>query len=395
MPYSPGTLADRSVVIYMRGALCTNPSQIFQSPHALRVIQRFISRLRRRESALLGVLDGLEIVPTVDETSAAAYKLNRLLGLLVDWGLDDIRLKAPDVADLLRDTRMLATLVEQLYDDWRGMERYLIFEGGAGESRDRALEGHTGFIHSTDDLTELVRSAYRRIQNNLRGHWPRVYRQVPAGANMSLLIDRADWPCPGGVYEQLRAIPMVRLALLDPPVVLYPRANRRQGRFAAVDYNPLERVVIDPEKWLCIPFRVGQLSMLVYFDRDFLSHAVSLVNLLELAGHAEARAKPDGILVFGVSAAALGDEPTVFYEDEANDMVLGAVAKSEEVDYFGYKEDAAHDAQRHHDAPRAAAHPRRHVPHGLQGWRGVQPRGAGRQRGWEVGDPGGLPDAGR
>jgi hypothetical protein len=129
---------------------------------------------------------------------------------------------------------------------------------------------------------------------------------------------------------------MVRLALIDPPMVLYPRANRREGRFEQVHFNPLERVVIDPEKWLCIPVKVGQLNMLVYFDRDFLSHAVSLVNLMELSGHNDAREKPDGILAFGVSKAALRDEPTVFFEDEANDIVLGAVAKSEKVDYFGY-----------------------------------------------------------
>lgn len=335
MPYTPGRLADRSVVIYMQGALCTQPVQVFQSPHAPKVIQRFLRRLYERRSSLLSVLGDLE-VDSSDEVSEAAYALNRVLGLLVDWTPDEIRLKAPDVAGLVADQPSLARLVEELYDHWRGMERYLIFEGQATEDRDRALEGHVTFIHSNQDLTELVRTAYRRIEHNLRGHWPRVYRQVPAGANMSLLIDKVTWPCPGGNYEQLRFIRMVRLALLNPPVVLYPRANTRKGRFVPVDFNPLERVIIDPEKWLCIPVRVGQLNMLVYFDRDFLCHAVSLVNLFELCGHDQARAKPDGILVFGVSRAALRDEPTVFYEDEENDIVLGAVAKSEEVDYFGY-----------------------------------------------------------
>lgn len=336
MPYSPGQLADRSVIIYTRGALCTHPSQIFSSPYAPRVMQHFINRLVKYDSNQLRLFKGVDLDAGNDEASEAAYMLNRVMGLLVDWQPKDIRVKAPDVAALVEDPIELATMVEDLYDHWRGLERYLIFEGRADESRDRALDGHKGFIHNTEDLTNLVRSAYRRIENSLRRHWPRVYRQVPAGANMSLLIDKVIWPCPPPPYEQLQDIPMVRLALLDPPVVLYPRMNTRKGRFTQVDYNPLERVVIDPEKWLCVPVKVGQLNMLVYFDRDFLSHAVSLLNLFELAGHNDAREKPDGILVFGVSKAALHDEPTVFFEDEENDIVLGAVAKSEQVDYFGY-----------------------------------------------------------
>lgn len=336
MPYTPGRIADRSVVIYMQGALCTQPTQVFQSPHAPRVIQRFLSRLIKHESNLLSLFEGMEISGQPEEICEGAFALNRVLGLLVDWKPEQIRLKAPDVAPLVRDPMTLARLVEQLYDHWRGLERYLIFEGKALADRDRALEGHVTFIHSNQDLTDLVRDAYRRIESNLRAHWPRVYRQVPSGANMSLLIDNIEWPCPDGPYQMLRPIRMVRLALLNPPVVLYPRSNRRQGRFEPVDYNPLERVIIDPEKWLCIPVRVGQLTMHVYFDRDFLSHAVSLVNLFELAGHEEARQKPDGILIFGVAPAALRGEPTVFYEDEDNDLVLGIIAKSEEVDYFGY-----------------------------------------------------------
>ena len=336
MPYTPGSLAQRGVTIYMTGVLCTQPAQIFQSPQAARLMQRFIGRLKRYDSALLSIFEGMELGAEDDNVDEAAYALCRILGLLVDLKPEEVQLKAPDVAGMVGDVKALATLVEELYDHWRGMERYLIFEGGAGASRDRALEGHVGFLHSNQDMTDLVRNAYRQIQHNLQGYWPRVYRQVPAGANMSLLIDRVVWPCPEGPYQVLPPVRMVRLAILNPPVVLYPRQNRRQGRFEMVDYNPLERAIIDPEKWLCMPVRVGTLKMLVYFDRDFLAHAVSLVNLLELSGHNEAREKPDAILLFGMPPSALRGEPTVVYEDHENELVLGAVAKSETVDYFGY-----------------------------------------------------------
>jgi hypothetical protein len=230
----------------------------------------------------------------------------------------------------------LAELVERLYDHWRGYERYLIFEGAADDSRDRALEGHMPFVYNNQDLTALVREAYRRIERNLRGHWPRVYRQIPAGANLSLLIDHIRWACPGGLYEPLRDIGMVRLALLSPPVLLYPKRNKRRGRFVQTFRHPLQQVYWDPTRWLCIPLRVGELCFQFFFDRDYLSLAVSLVNLFELSGHEEARRKPDGIVLFGLPPENLEAEPTTFYIDEKEEIVVGAVVKSDEMDYFGY-----------------------------------------------------------
>jgi hypothetical protein len=81
---------------------------------------------------------------------------------------------------------------------------------------------------------------------------------------------------------------------------------------------------------------VGELCFHVYFDREYLALAVSLVNLFELAGHVEARCKPDGILVFGLSEAALDGEMTAFFVDEVQDITVGGVRKCEDVEYFGY-----------------------------------------------------------
>jgi len=323
-------------MIYMTGALCTQPAQVLQSQHAARVIQGYINRLLARESEELALFQGLDLRGDESRPSPAAEQLARLLALLVDMRPEDIRIKAPDVAGLLRDPLALAELVERLYDYWRSLERYLIFEGGADESRDRAVEGHMPFITNNQDLTMLVREAYRRIERSLRGYWPRVYRQVPAGANMSLLIDEVHWPCPGGDYETLRPIRMVRLALLALPVILYPRRTARKGKFVQVTRNPLHGVTLDPAQWLCLPLRVGELNFQVYFDREYLALAISLVNLFELAGHVEARCKPDGILVFGLPEEAMGGEPTVFYVDEQEEIVVGGVLKCEDVDYFGY-----------------------------------------------------------
>ncbi len=332
----PGEVGERHVTIYMTGALCTQPAQVLQAEQTLAVIQNFLDDLQRRQSRHLKVLRQRSVEGTREEPSAAAHDLARVMGLLCDLGWQEVRVRAPDVADLCQEPLELAYLVEELYDHWRRYERYLIFEGRTDNSRDSAIEGHRPFIFNNQDLSSLVRDAYRRIERNLRGYWPRVYRQVPAGANMSLLVERINWQNPGGLYEQLDAIRMVRLALLVPPVTLYPRRTKRQGKFVQTYAHPLEGVTLDPQDWLCLPLRVGELHFLFFFDREYRALAMSLVNLFELSGHDEARAKPDGIVLFGLPPEAMGHELTTFYVDETSNVVVGAIAKSEEVDYFGY-----------------------------------------------------------
>jgi len=336
MAQLPGEVTDRSVTIHMTGALCTQPTQLLQSWQARGVIQSFVNDLRRRKSADLRVLGDLPTEGSPHAPSPAAVALARLFGLLVDMTPEDVVVRAPDVAALVREPEALAGVVERLYNHWRRYERYLIFEGRADDSRDSAIEGHMPFIRNNQDLNALVRLAYRQIQRNLRGHWPRVYRQVPAGANMSLLVQQITWRCPPGVYEQLQAIPVVRLALIAPPVTLYPRRNARRGKFAQVDRNPLDHAYLDPAEWLCLPIMVGELRFHFYFHRDFMSLAVSLVNLFEVSGHDAARDRPDGIMLFGLPPESMGGEQTAFFVDEAEDLVVGAVAHCEDVDYFGY-----------------------------------------------------------
>ncbi|NLO74350.1 MAG: phosphoenolpyruvate carboxykinase [candidate division WS1 bacterium] len=331
-----GEVTDQGVIIYMTGALCTQPAQVLQSEQAARIIQGYLDNLDKRQSERLALLRGRDITPVEDAPSPAARELARLLGLLVDLGPEEIRTRAPDVGGLLSNLQGLAELVEELYDHWRHYERYLIFEGGADDSRDRAVEGHLPFIENNEYLTDLVRTAYRQIEHHLRGHWPRVYRQVPAGTNMSLLLDEVRWPCPGGSYETLRDIRMVRLALLVLPVILNPRRNFRQGKIVEMDHNPLDGTQLDPKQWFCLPLRVGELSFQVYFHREYLALGVSLVNLFELSGHVEARCKPDGILVFGLPDQALDGEMTAFFVDEKEDVAVGGVRRCEDVEYFGY-----------------------------------------------------------
>ncbi|MGI6558205.1 MAG: hypothetical protein ACOX20_04375 [Limnochordia bacterium] len=64
-----------------------------------------------------------------------------------------------------------------------------------------------------------------------------------------------------------------------------------------------------------------------------------LANLFELASDEQIRRGPDAVYAFGVPPEALakfGDLPTVFHEDEANDLLVAAVPGESRFGYFGY-----------------------------------------------------------
>ncbi|HEX2950966.1 MAG TPA: phosphoenolpyruvate carboxykinase [Armatimonadota bacterium] len=330
------TLSGHRVIIRMTEMTCHTPQDVMRSPLVAQITQRFIAHLVKHDSPLLDALAGLSTDPSKDGVSAAANAVTDVLRLLVDTKPALICQMVPSFAPLVQRMQAYPDIVDKLYDFWRDYERYIIYEGAADASRDRAVEGHIPFIRANDDLKHLVLEAYRRIDSNLRGYWPRVYHQVPAGASVGLLVDNIDWPCPDGPYQILRDIPFVRLALLELPVVLYPKRNTRKGKFTPVSENPLEHVSLNQQEWYCMPLKVGQLVIHTFFHEDYLALASSLVNLFEVASHADARQKPDGIIVFGAPPEQLGEEQTVFFEDEERDIVLGVIGRSDDVDYFGY-----------------------------------------------------------
>ena len=66
-----------------------------------------------------------------------------------------------------------------------------------------------------------------------------------------------------------------------------------------------------------------------------MNHGITLCNLFEMAKREECRGRrPDIVYVFGINDRE--ELKTVFYDDEENDIMLGYINYSEEIDYFGY-----------------------------------------------------------
>ncbi len=236
----------------------------------------------------------------------------------------------PKYQSLLSNKEEFINVIEDFYLFWRRLERYTVIQN------DKVSQGLAAmnFTDANSSFEKLILKFYRKIEQNVLGGSPKVFRQVTAGGNCSIMINKLLWPIPNG-YEALEDINFIDCILLEPPFITYPKKNTRNGMFSEVYNNPLKYAHINKDHWFCYPAKVGQLIAYIFFHRDFMNHGITLCNLFEMAKRSECRGRrPDIIYVFGIND---GEElKTVFYDDEENNIMLGYINYSEEIDYFGY-----------------------------------------------------------
>jgi hypothetical protein len=231
---------------------------------------------------------------------------------------------------------LFQAFVESLYNYWREFERFIVCDS-TGDCLDQ--RPYRTFSSTIESLTHLVRQTYRDIEENITGQHPNTYRQVRAGAEVAVIALPKDMALPGGSYQKLRGIPVIRQIMLYPPLLLNPPMNKRTGKFERIPQNPLEQIEVMPHEWLCYPAKVGPLLILVYVHEKFYELGLSLCNLFELADDEFLDRPIDAVYVFGVPGTvldALAPMPTVFYDDVENGMLAAACPNNDLFGYFGY-----------------------------------------------------------
>jgi hypothetical protein len=218
----------------------------------------------------------------------ALNQLVKVLKLLLVLDVEEI--KHP----LLNDLGRFSAMIEDWYNSWRQLQRCSII---------KISSSHSGqvnnFIEADTKFNALILSIYRGIQEKIQGHKNRVYRQLQAGTNASMVLKDIKWPIFEG-YEALKGIPYVDSLLLRAPLLLHPRSSKRVGSFEPVFVNPFDGLTLDKEEWYCYPAKVGSLLILIYIHIDFTFSGIANANLFELAGDDEIlKTRPDGIVLFG------------------------------------------------------------------------------------------------
>ena len=224
----------------------------------------------------------------------------------------------------------LLKIVEEFYNYWRNLERYSIIK----QNENSRGVGVVNFVEINEKLKNMILQAYRRIEMSILGEWPKVYRQVPAAADASIMIRQFNKNYPE-IYKDLNKIPFITQVMIETPYITYTKSNKRDGFFEEVYENPILNTNINYPHFFCYPAKVGDNLIFIYFHRDLLTHGVSASNLFELADVKEIEEKtPDAIYIYGPKDQ--GERKNSFYYDKENKLYVGYIAYSDKIDYFGY-----------------------------------------------------------
>lgn len=324
----------RQVVLHVGADVCGTTRELMASDVFARVVDKYCAHLLSRDSRLIR-----PFIPGYQERGDWSEAAD-LLRLLAAVPLERAAAGVP-AAENLKDTggrRALNEFAEGLYDYWRSFDRYLVLHSQPGAG-DYEMRPYRSFNVSVERLAHLVRGVYRDICENITGDHPRVYRQVAAGVNVGLIAVRKPLCLPGDYEDLVGGIPVIRQVWMDPPVVIDPPMNRREGRFQKVERNCLSGMEIDPGEWLLFPALVGPLLVHVCIHQSFIGLGCALANLFVLASDGQMERSPDAIFMFGAPPPSLsryGELPAVFHDDEENNVLVGAIPALERFGYFGY-----------------------------------------------------------
>lgn len=251
----------------------------------------------------------------------ATTEILRLFRMMRVFKVDEIE------SAYLNDKKRLLEFVEEMYNFWKKHQRFAVISVGEGN----ALQDMS-FVSADSSFNLLILSLYRSIEEQIMGRKNKVYRQLQSGTNAAISV-RKNKTKLSAKYDKLKDIEFINSVMLRTPMLLHPKSNKRTGMFEEIDTNPIEEFTGTSDEWFCYPCKIGTLLAFIYFHRDFISSAVSLANLFELANEEECSKKPDMIVLFGNED---GKDQTTFHYDKEEDVWVGCVSYNERVEYFGY-----------------------------------------------------------
>lgn len=323
-------IIGNKAVLNIRERMCETPEELLASDKFRLVLDHCLEKLKSQDSPLLCIFSNCEnSKETVDD-------LVKTLSYLVKYESNLVPHIFDKSVTFLRNPDSLTSFVEYLYDFWRHFDRFIINDS-EGDRLDK--RPYRTFNETIEQLTHLIRTVYRHIQENITGSHPNVYRQIPAGAEMAVISLPKEIAYTGEKYKKLYSLPVIRQMLIYPPLVIQQPMNKRTGHFKRINQNPLDLVELDPNEWLCYPAKVGKLLIMVYFHLEFFELGFSMCNLFQLADDTDLQRKPDALFIYGTpgnSLDGLSTYSTVFYDDEENGIFVGAIPNRPEFGYFGY-----------------------------------------------------------
>lgn len=321
------SITGNKAILNLSEQFFNDVNELLNSESFLDLTKCFINYHKKDSTRVYAYIEQFFINSSVD---SLARELTDILKLLTVMNIDEVSSKINKYHNLNKEKDGLLKIVEEFYNYWRNLERYSIIK----QNENSRGVGVVNFVEINEKLKNMILQAYRRIEMSILGEWPKVYRQVPAAADASIMIRQFNKNY-SEIYKDLNKIPFITQVMIETPYITYTKSNKRDGVFEEVYENPILNTNINYPHFFCYPAKVGDNLIFIYFHRDLLTHGVSASNLFELADVKEIEEKtPDAIYIYGPKDE--GERKNSFYYDKENKLYVGYIAYSDKIDYFGY-----------------------------------------------------------
>jgi len=319
----------KQAIIYNDGKIPAYSDDIAHSRLFKTVLNKYLEQLKSKESSLL------KIFPNEVNEKELLFLLQQLARYQKAYVIQN----NPGLEVYFKDLPLLNRFVESLYDYWRSYERFFVCYSDELLMTPYHERPYATFNSTVESLNNLVRKLYRDICENITHTHPNVYRQIPAAVQVGLIVVEEEVKLPAP-YTKLSKVNFIKQVLIEPPLIIDPPMNKRNGEFEKINVNPMDFIdELKEEDWLCYPAQVGELVIHVYINNKFIGLGTALANLFDLATEKQLKKKPDAVYIYGVPASVakkISHEPTVFFDDQKNDVLVGSVPEGDEFAYFGY-----------------------------------------------------------
>ena len=320
------SISNNKAILNFSKAFFNNTDDLLRSDGFYEVLKSFVNFHKENNTRIYSYLEKFFRSSNIESLAGEIRDITKILTVM---SLDEISEKINKYHDLDKERDALLRIVEDMYDYWRKLERYSVIEKVAGKE---GLEVEN-FLGSNIKLKDMILEIYRKVEISITGKVQKVFRQVPAGANSSIIVRKSNIDYPD-YCKWLNDIPYITKVMIETPYITYTKSNKRDGFFKEVEENPIANIDINTEEYLCYPAKIADNLIYVYFHQDYITHGISASNLFELADEDEVvNTKPDGLYVFGVKDDRDLD---IFYEDKENDLFIGYCNFADKKDYFGY-----------------------------------------------------------
>lgn len=320
------SISNNKAILNFSKAFFNNTDDLLRSDGFYEVLKSFVNFHKENNTRIYSYLEKFFRSSNIESLAGEIRDITKILTVM---SLDEISEKINKYHDLDKERDALIRIVEDMYDYWRKLERYSVIEKIAGKE---GLEVEN-FLGSNIKLKDMILEIYRKVEISISGKVQKVFRQVPAGANSSIIVRKSNIDYPD-YCKWLNDIPYITKVMIETPYITYTKSNKRDGFFKEVEDNPIADIDINTDEYLCYPAKIADNLIYVYFHQDYITHGISASNLFELADEDEVvNTKPDGLYVFGVKD---DKDLDIFYEDKENDLFIGYCNFADKKDYFGY-----------------------------------------------------------